>query len=99
MVLTLVVMSVFRLAILGGDFVVNEDSAWDTTIGFGFFTFIFNVVMCVNVPVTLTLHNQSAVCARAVVYSNKPTAAHKLLCITSSSTNICTTCKVTVIRP
>ena len=56
------VMSVFRLAILGGDFVVNENSAWDTTLGFGFFTFIFNVVMCVDVPVTLTLHYQSARC-------------------------------------
>ena len=71
------VMSVFRLAILGGDFVVNENSAWDTTLGFGFFTFIFNVVMCVDVPVTLTLHYQSAVRARALLFTQTILQLHR----------------------
>jgi len=38
-------VNVFRLAVLGGDFVISEDTAWDTNMMFIVFTILFNIIL------------------------------------------------------
>ena len=38
-------VSALRLGVLGNDFVIDEQTAWDTSLMFWFFTILFNIIM------------------------------------------------------
>ena len=38
-------VSALRLGVLGNDFVIDEQTAWDTSLMFWVFTFLFNIIM------------------------------------------------------